>query len=178
MKLIKADTNQQYRRIKNVYQSSFPKYEKKPFWLIKQKQKQGLVDIWELSDGGEFIGLAIIMKAKDLVLLDYFAIAEDKRASGYGSKALSCLQEYYKKNRFFLEIESTHGKAENQKQREQRKSFYLSNQMTEIGIIVDVFGTEMEVLGYECSLDFGEYKSVYEVVYGKGKSEKLRLISE
>lgn len=132
------------------------------------------MDIWALEKEQEFIGLAITMKSEDFVLLDYFAIAGEKRASGYGSEALKSLQEYYGNKRFFLEIESTHGKADNQEQRERRKRFYLANNMTEMGIRVDVFGTEMELLGYGCSLDFAEYVSVYRDVYGRRKAEKLK----
>lgn len=132
------------------------------------------MDIWVLEEKQEFIGFAITMKSKDLVLLDYFAIAGEKRASGFGSEALRSLQKYYGNQRFFLEIESTLGKADNQEQREKRKRFYLANDMTEIGMTVDVFGTEMELLGHGCSLDFAEYTSVYSNVYGRRKAEKLK----
>lgn len=178
MKLVQAKTRQQYKKIKAVYESSFPKYEKKPFWLIKHKQKSGSVDIWELRDQDEFVGIAITMKAKDLVLLDYFAIAEENRGEGYGSKALNLLKKYYKEKRFFLEIESTKGNAANQIEREKRKRFYLNNQMQEMGILADLFGTEMEVLGFDFSLNFAEYKSVYEIVYGAKKVRKIKLILE
>lgn len=174
MELIRANAKMHFTNIKKLYQEAFPRYEKKPFWLIKYKQKQGLVDIWVLEKEGEFIGLAITMKSNDLVLLDYFAIAGEKRASGFGSEALRSLQEHYRGKRFFLEIESTKGKAHNQEQRERRKGFYLANHMTEIGMTVDVFGTEMELLGYDCNLDFAEYVSVYSDVYGKRKADKLK----
>ena len=70
MKFTQARTGKQYREIRTLYGSSFPRCEKKPFWLIKQKQRKGLVDIWNIEEAGEFVGLAITMKAGDLVLLD------------------------------------------------------------------------------------------------------------
>lgn len=176
MKLIKAETKKQYARIRKLYKTAFPVQERKLFWLIKQKQKQGLVDIWMLEQNQEFAGLAITMKNKDLVLLDYFAIAQNQRASGQGSKALKCLLKYYEKKRFFLEIESTLGKAKNQKERERRKHFYLKNGMTEIGMVADVFGINMELLGYDCGLTFEEYISVYRNAYGRRKAKRLKRV--
>lgn len=174
MRFTQARTKKQYREIRKLYESSFPKCEKKPFWLIKQKQKRGLVDIWQIEEAGEFMGLAITMKSGDLVLLDYFAMAEDKRGEGCGSHALQMLQKHYKDRRFFLEIESTREESENREQRERRKHFYLQNRMTELGMLVDVFGTEMEVLGYRCDLNYAEYVSVYREVYGKRKADRLK----
>lgn len=174
MRFTQARTGKQYREIRTLYGSSFPRCEKKPFWLIKQKQRKGLVDIWNIEEAGEFVGLAITMKAGDLVLLDYFAIAKDKRGGGSGSHALKMLQKHYIDRRFFLEIESTREESVNQEQREMRKHFYLQNHMTELDMLVDVFGTEMEVLTYQCSLNYAEYVSVYRDVYGKRKADRLK----
>ena len=55
-----------------------------------------------------------------------------------------------------------------------RKHFYLQNHMTELDMLVDVFGTEMEVLTYQCSLNYAEYVSVYRDVYGKRKADRLK----
>ncbi|MDD7378011.1 MAG: GNAT family N-acetyltransferase [Lachnospiraceae bacterium] len=178
MRLVEANTREQIQKIRKLYEDAFPKCEKKPFWLINRRKKQGLVDIWELQDEEGFAGLAIMMKAGDLVLLDYFAVDTQRRGSGCGSKALQCLQEHYEKQRLFLEIESVYGEAENQKDRERRKKFYLTNDMEEMGILVDVFGTEMELLTYQCSLTYEEYLSVYRQVYGERKAGKLKFIAD
>ncbi len=177
MKFKRAKTRAELAEVKDLYEEAFPVCEKKPFWLIKHKQRKGLVDIWRIEEGDEFTGLAITMKAKDLVLLDYFAMAEKKRGGGCGSHALKMLQKHYGDKRFFLEIESTYGRAENQADRERRKHFYLRNQMTETGMLVDVFGTEMEVLGYRCILNYEEYVSVYREIYGSIKARGLKKIS-
>ncbi len=145
---------------------------------MKYKQRQGMVDIWYINDNGEFAGLAIAMKAGDKILLDYFAIDADKRGKGYGSLALCRLQRHYSGKKFFLEIESTFGDSDNREQRCLRKQFYLSNNMKEIGILADVFGTEMELLGYGCTLSYDEYISVYREIYGGQKAEHIVLIKE
>ncbi len=167
MQLIKATTKAQRKQIHALYERAFPDYEKKPFWLIRIKNKQGRADMWYLEHEGQFAGLAITMNAKNLVLLDYFAIDDDLRGKGIGSEALKSLQTYYTGRNFFLEIESVYDECDNLEQRQMRKQFYLKNGMTEMKMMVNLFGTDMEVLGHECKLDFMTYASVYEYAYGK-----------
>lgn len=177
MRLIQAENKIQYKTIHELYKRAFPACEKKSFHLMKTKQAKKLVDIWYIENKGEFIGLAITMKWNDLVLLDYFAINDSLRSGGYGSKALKLLQDYYADSRFFLEIESVYGNADNQALRERRKKFYLRNNMKEMNLMVNLFGTDMEVLGYNCEFNYTEYLSVYTNVYGKYKSRKIQKLS-
>lgn len=167
MKLVKAVKREHWRAIKKLYQMAFPDYEKKPFWLIRLKNMQGKADVWYIEEDDRFIGLGITMSAPGLVLLDYFAIDEKLRGKGYGSKALKVLQEQYADRHFFLEIESIFDECDNVEQRMRRKQFYLRNGMTEMKLMVNVFGTNMEVLGHHCKLEFDRYKTVYEYTYGK-----------
>lgn len=169
MRLIQAGTWKQYKNMKRVYKSSFPSCEKKPFRLIKKKQGEQLSDMWYIEENDEFAGIAITMNSGELVLLDYFAIAPEHRGQGYGSKALALLKEQYRDRKFFLEIESTltSQPAVNMDDRKKRKAFYLRNGMSELGITAEVFGTEMELLGDGCTLEFEEYRSVYNDVYGE-----------
>ncbi|MGN0375983.1 MAG: GNAT family N-acetyltransferase [Butyrivibrio sp.] len=176
MQLIQASKKTQYNKIHSLYKKSFPLCEKKPFSSITKRQKLNKVDIWYIEDKGEFVGLAITMKSKDMVLLDYFAIDTSMRSEGYGSKALKMLQDYYRDCRFFLEIESVYENAANQQLRERRKAFYLKNNMTEMNIKVNLFGTDMEILGYGCNFTYEEYLHVYEEVYGKRKSDKIKKL--
>ena len=178
MELIKAETIEHYHKIRELYQSSFPKCEKKPFRLIKYKQKQGMADMWYIAQDGEFTGLAITLHTSEMVLLDYFAVSQNKRNSGMGGMALCMLQNYYSDKKFFLEIESPAIPSQNQQQREKRKKFYLNHGMREMGILADVFGTEMELLGYHCNMTFEEYVSVYKDVYGDEKAANIRRLSE
>lgn len=174
MKLLKALSPGQLHCIEELYERAFPACERKPFSLILEKQAAGSVDILSLEENGSFCGLAITMKDGDLVLLDYFAIAEEKRGTGCGSSALSVLYAYYSGKRFFLEIESTKEDAENKQQRLRRKHFYLKNELHELGIEACVFGTNMELLGRNMHLTFDEYFSVYKNVYGLKKSEHVK----
>ena len=96
MELKKLKSIKQLINIYKLYHSSFPKEEKKPFLLILigiLKKRFEVFSIENETDG--FIGLAIILKYNDLILLDFFSISSDIRSRGYGSKVLNLLKEYY-----------------------------------------------------------------------------------
>lgn len=166
MKLKKATTLKDWKKIRKLYMSAFPACERKPLSVIRYKQHKKAADVWVVEDEGEFVGLAITMNGLDLVLLDYFAIDDFKRGKGYGSKALKLLQETYSDYRFFLEIERTDVEAENIEERKRRKSFYLQNGMMELKVHAVLFGVEMELLGYQCKVSFEEYRNLYVSNYG------------
>lgn len=176
MHLLQTTTSTLYDQMQALYLEAFPKCERKPFSLMQETQAKGQVDMWSIMDGETFVGMAVTMKDKDLVLLDYFAIQEEFRGRGYGSRALQLLYRQYEKERFFLEIESTQVDCENKTQRESRKAFYLRNGLQEVGISALVFETQMELLARDCTLNFKEYQEIYEHIYGKMKALMVRPI--
>lgn len=178
MQLLQTESTDLYKEMKALYLEAFPKYERKPFKLMQQTQAKGLVDMWSIMDGDTFVGMAVTMKDKDLVLLDYFAIKSEYRGKGYGSKVLQMLYEQYEGNRFFLEIESTKVDCDNRKQRESRKVFYLRNGLQEVGLEANVFGAEMELLAHDAKLNFQEYRGMYEHIYGTAKALMVKFIRE
>lgn len=178
MRLQQTSTQELYNEMKELYLEAFPKYERKPFSLMQATQEKGVVDMWSIMDEDTFVGMAITMKDKDLVLLDYFAIKSEFRGKGYGSKVLQMLYEQYKGSRFFLEIESTKVDCQNKVQRESRKAFYLRNGLQEVGLEAGVFGTEMELLSHNVSLNFEEYHGVYEHIYGEEKARMITFVRE
>ena len=157
----------QIKKIKALYTSAFPKIERKPFWLMMLNHKRGRLKILYIEDNNEFAGLAVTAEHNDRALLLYFAIAPDKRDKGYGSKALQMLMKLYEKKKFYLEIESTKKECNDIEIRLKRKSFYYKNGMREVGLNVNLFGTEMEVLSSGASLDYDEYIEPYEKNFGK-----------
>lgn len=165
-----------WRNISKLYKKAFPLTERKPLSLIRSTHKKNKADVWLIEEDGEFRGFAITMNSGDLVMLDYFAVADAFRGQGYGSSCLKWLQEQYKDYRFFLEIESVHIKAKNMEQRLGRKAFYERNGMREVGIIAKVFGVELESLGYDCELTFEEYKNLYIDCYGKLVGMNIREV--
>ena len=167
IKIKECEQNSDWQKLKQLYKTAFPKNERKPLWLVQMKQRRGEADVWIIEKDGEFCGLAITINEFDMVLLDYFAISEEKRNSGLGSEILRELQQMYAGKRFFLEIECQDENADNAEERVRRKAFYLRNGMSEIGVNVNLFTVDMELLGYHCSVTYEEYQKLYQTSYGK-----------
>lgn len=164
-------------KIYRLYKKAFPHYERKPFIVILNARRRRCSDVLIIENEGNFSGLAITLNTEKITLLDYFAVSEEKRGTGIGGQALQLLRERYKNKKFLLEIESTFTEAENHTDRLRRKRFYLNNGMTEAGLTVNLFGTDMEILTDNCNLSFKEYADIYHKNFGKlaeGKITELK----
>ena len=144
MKLMNiADEGAQYKwQLYDLYDKAFPEQEKKPLQVMEQLAADGKMEMLALVDEDEFAGLAInlIDEEQNRALLDYYAIAPEKRNGGYGSKGLE--------------------------ERKRRKAFYLRNGLKETGLFVNVYDTDFELLTPDGELTFWEYVDfLREVMY-------------
>lgn len=179
--LKKAVSTEQLNQIRNLYEASFPKEEKKPFGMMVEKQKEGLCEMLAIEDEtGNFCGLAIMILAAGLALLDYFAIEPRCQRGGLGSVTLQELRQRYGSDKIVVEIERTTGPeaeaAENARDRTRRKAFYLRNGMVPMEFLVNLFGVEMEVLTFGRKLAYEEYYAIYDRVLPKHMADKVRLV--
>lgn len=73
---------------------------------MEQLAADGKMEMLALVDEDEFAGLAInlIDEEQNRALLDYYAIAPEKRNGGYGSKGLEVLLERFKIINIFLRL--------------------------------------------------------------------------
>ena len=177
MKIIQAKKLIQKIRIYRLYMSAFPKCERKPFGIILKMQKSGKSDLWYIESDKRFVGMGATINSDDLILLDYFAISPDCRGKGVGSETLKLLRNLYPGKGFFLEIEKTYPDAENAGERLRRKNFYLRCGMKELGTDAKLFGVDMELLGFDCSLDFDGYRNFYRINYGEFAAKNITRIT-
>lgn len=166
----------QWIKIYRLYQSAFPREEKKPFSMIRSMYKKGKSDVWYFEEKGTFVGVVITINGPDKVLLDYLAVDKKHRGQGFGSGMLRQMREQYAGKGVFLEIETVTESAVNYEERKKRKQFYLSNGMTEMNVYVELFGVEMELLGYDCSLTFEEYHAFYRDNYNAWAAEHVKPV--
>ena len=164
----------QWIKLYRLYQSAFPANEKKPFSMIRAMQKKGKTDVWYCEEDGRFAGLVITINGPDKILLDYLAVAKNRRGQGFGSTILKKMREQYAGKGVFLEIELVTEEAENFEERKRRKQFYLSNGMTEMHTYVKLFGVDMELLSFDCSLNFEEYHDFYRQNYSEWAAEHVK----
>lgn len=133
-------------KIKELYQSAFPLYERMPFWfMIRQAKREG-AQLLGIYDGNEPIGMVYLVKWQDIVYIQYFAIEESCRGSGYGSKALSMLKDRYGGCRFLLEMEEVAPDAPNYEQRLKRRAFYEKNGFHGTELLLTELGVRYEFM--------------------------------
>ena len=161
-------------RLYRLYQAAFPASEKKPFSMIRSMHKKGRSDVWYCESGGKFAGLVITINGPEQILLDYLAVAKKRRGQGVGSEILQAMREKYTGKSVFLEIEIVDEAAENYEERKRRKQFYLSNGMTPMNVFVELFGVDMELLGFDCTLSFEEYHAFYRDNYNAWAAEHVK----
>jgi len=173
MELLSADTLSKQIRIRCLYESAFPQYEKKPFSRILQMKKKGKTDLWYISHNGKFVGMASTVNSDDIIMIDYFAIERKLRGMGYGTLAIEALLSQYHDKGVFVEIEAVKDDAENADERIRRREFYRRCGLVDFGTSANVFGVEMELLGIRCMLDFDGYHSFYSDNIGKYTSDHI-----
>lgn len=170
-------TRAQLHDLKKLYRSAFPASEKKPFWLIRRKQRQGSSQILGLVDQEErLVGEIITLVWQDLLLVDYLAIMENSRSQGYGAQALKLLRERYPEKRLLLEIETPEIPCENLQERIRRKRFYESCGLSSMDYHVRLFGVEMEIMTDQSKVSFEEYRGIFIGIYGKVFARNVVLV--
>lgn len=176
LRLRKMDTFLQRLRVQKLYYEAFPADERKPFGMIMRMRRKGRTDVWCMEADGKFAGFATTINGDDLVLIDYLAVAGGKRGEGIGSEGLRLLRKQYPGRGMFVEIESVYEPGDNHGERVRRKKFYIRNGMEELGVLADVFGVQMELLGWNCRLDFDGYQAFYREHYSSWAAEHLKYI--
>lgn len=178
MKIIKATDEKRLKLIEDLYMRAFPASERKPFQMIIKKQAEGTMELLSIEEDNRFLGLAIFAHDKDIALLDYFAISDEIRGQGIGSRAVRALQKIYAGKRFVLEIETTKKPCSDLEMRKHRKAFYLRNGLHTMDFDVILFGVEMEMLSNADHLTYEEYLDVYKNACGLKYADKIHLIKQ
>jgi len=167
-------TKQNRKLLKKLYQTAFPRSEKKPYLLIERKCREGSMERMAIEEDGQFLGLAITILHKDIVLLDYFAVSPESRGKGIGSAILKELTVRYPGKRILLEIEDPEEPCKNREDRLRRKAFYLRNGLTVQNYKVWLFGVKMLILTLGGSVTFEEYHETYAEVFTSAIRKRIK----
>ena len=162
--LINLDKTTIKEKVKELYITEFPKYERYPFWFLIYKSKKENSDFYVIYDDTEYIGLLYLTHYKDIVYIFYLAIDPVQQSKGYGSEILHYLTQMYKDKRLLLNIEKVDPSADNYKQRSKRKNFYEKNgfkntnfEIEKKDIVYEILFSGKEVYEYEYDALFKSY---------------------
>ena len=129
-------------RIRLLYRRAFPRYERKPFAIIRRMRKEGRTDLWLADQDGHFVGLAATINGEKEILLDYLAVHEKHRSLGVGSTILQALLTLYEGRGLFVEIEAA-DRDDPDGSKLRRKQFYLRNGLADMHVVAILFGVRM-----------------------------------
>lgn len=155
---VKQD-KQEYKRIRTLFLSAFPLEERPPFFFLKARAKQN-VDWWNILSDGKWVGFFYVINSSDLVYVFYFAIDSSMRGKGCGTAAMSQLLRLYEGKRLFLAIEPIEPKAENYRERVNRRNFYLKCGLSPLEKSIREGTVVYELLGVGGSVEPKEYKAM------------------
>ena len=145
--------------VKKLYFSAFPKYERIPWLVLWWNTKRKNLRFMAFLDGREFCGFAIYTVVDRLCYVFFFAVAENLRGKGYGSKILADLQKSY--GAVGLNIEPLDPSADNYTQRESRFAFYKKNGFFDTGYDVWEVGGKFRILSTDQNLPMSQVKKAF-----------------
>ena len=161
-----------WARIRLLYRRAFPRYERKPFKIIRRMNKEGRTDVWLAEKDGRFAGLAATINGSETILLDYLAVHDKLRDQGVGSAFLQALLAKYEGRGLFVEIEAA-DRDDPTGEKQRRKQFYLRNGLADMHVVAILFGVRMELLGRGCDLNFDSYRDFYHTHYNPWAAEHV-----
>lgn len=147
------------RQAKELYHSAFPKEERLPWWILRLNARRNGIDLTGWAEGEKLCGFTDSVTVDGMHFLLFFAIAEDLRGKGYGSRILSQLRKMYPT--VVLNVELLDPAAENYPQRARRFAFYQRNGFVDTYYHVWEVGGKFRVLSTDPQLDVKQYRKIF-----------------
>lgn len=163
----------QWLRVYLLYRAAFPRCERKPFRMIWSMHRRGKTDVWYCTDERGFAGFAATINADKLILLDYLAVPKRRQNRGNGTRILQALKAHYPDKGIFVEIESPYEDVPDRAARLRRKRFYIACGLTPSRVMASVFEVKMELLCWNCSVDFDGYHAFYRDHYSPWAAQHI-----
>lgn len=79
------DNRKEIKKVKELYEGSFPKNERIPINLLLRKAKKDFIEFLVIYDNDVFVGFTYLITREDLTYVLYIAIDNKIRSKGYGS---------------------------------------------------------------------------------------------
>lgn len=142
--------------------NDFPINEQRPLDMMLDLMQKGQYIALGYYENEILIGYATIYYAKNIYLLDYFAIVKDYRAEGYGSSFLTSILKHYQNEALLLEVENPNIDPSPQKSR--RMAFYLRQEIIPLHINLYLYYVDYVLLGTK-PLTLKEVQDFYLEIY-------------
>lgn len=156
----------EYKLIKQLFVSAFPRVERPPFRVLKKTYEKGKADMFSVYADGRFAGFCHALVGGGLVYFFYFAIKDEFRGMGVGSSVLRLVTERYDGRKLFLAIETPDENAPNYGERVRRHGFYEKNGLHDLPHFITEAGETYAVMGTGDAVSPEEYRSLVADSFG------------
>ena len=158
------EDNENITQIEQLYEESFPEYERFDFNFLQKASKRKDNKFWVIYDDNNLIGLTYLTFDKNMIFILYLTVDSQYRNKGYGSEILNLLKEKYKNYHFILDIEEVKKDSKNYHQRVIRKKFYEKNDFISTNLGMSYQGEEYE---YLCTSNMNINDKIITKLFGK-----------
>jgi hypothetical protein len=165
----------EYKLIKRLFISAFPKEERPPFFVLSSRAKRGNGDMLIAKDNGEFIGFIYVVSDVKLSYLFFLAVEDSKRGMGYGTKIPDSVKTRYSGNKIFLAREGLDEPCDNMEQRQNRHKFYLKNRFVDLDCKIVEGGVVFDAMSIGGEITNEEYTSLIDSWCGEFARKRIGM---
>lgn len=123
LEILRLDENTRYNEtIKEIYEYSFPPYERWDFDVLNKKQHEKPFTVYAVVDNSKAIGIYVPWTFDDFIYIEFIAIDKSSRGKNYGSILLKQIIDSISKN-IIIEVEPEEVSVMAQKRIEWYKRF-------------------------------------------------------
>ena len=164
-----------WEKVKSLYLTSFPSYERQPVSLIKDRIQANVCKLYILSGADECVGFAVLwqFEENEVLFIEYLAVNPKFRGNGYGKEIMRRIISLTKSLKFklVLEIENP-TMGTNKNQREKRHIFYQELGLTEVN------GINYQLPPISSKKSTSMYLMVYPANYKFEKDHLCRIVQD
>ncbi len=150
-----------FNDVKNLYEASFPENERRPVGeLLEGFRGEG--ELLAALDEGVFVGLVSLLSCEDITHILYFAVRDELRNQGYGSRILTLIRTRYPGQRIIVDVERPEDGIPNRAQREERIAFYRKNGYADTRITYRWEGEDYRIMSSGGDVTKREFRRFWE----------------
>ena len=165
----------EYKLIKRLFISAFPKEERPPFYVISVRARRGKGDLLIAKEGQDFVGFVHVVSHAGLSYLFFLAVEDSWRGKGYGTKIIDGVKARYPGDKIFLARESLDEPCNNMEQRINRHKFYIKNGFCDLKCKIVEGGVTFDAMSIGGDITNKDYTDLIDSWCGKFTRKRIGM---
>lgn len=153
-----------FKRVKKIYYSSFPKEERFPIFLLMFNLLKKSCKLYTLIDKENVVGFIYCITYENMIFILYLAVDESSRGKGYGKYLLRKFTQENKEKDIYLNIDKIDEKFSDIDIRKKRLKFYTENGFYLTDYLSLEENVDFNILSTRKNIDVIKYKKLDEKI--------------